>query len=74
LKYWLNIDFPSRYVMLHKESCIFCRPHEQKNKGVNEIRLNGGWYEFKSMEAAETYYEMHYTSFRWNKCKRCSPK
>jgi len=71
LKFWLNIDYPSKYVMLHMESCILCKPYNQKNKGVNKLGPNGGWYEFESVEAARSLYEKYYATFRWNECKRC---
>ena len=74
LKYWLNIDYPSKYVMFHRESCILCKPYQQKNKGVNELLSNGGWYDFTSMEDARAFYEKHYSSFKWNACKRCCTK
>ena len=71
LKYWLNIDFPSKTVTLHKDSCMLCKPYEQKNKGVNKLLPNGGWYDFKTIEAAKALYEKYYDSFRWHECKRC---
>ena len=71
MKYWLNIDFPSKTVMLHRETCILCKPYEQKNKGVNKLSLNGGWYEFESVEAAKAVHEKYYEFFRWYECKRC---
>jgi hypothetical protein len=74
MKFWLNIDFPSKSVILHRESCIVCKPYSQKNKGVNKLMPNGGWYEFESIEAANALYEKYYSSFRWNECKRCFKK
>jgi len=74
LKYWLNIDYPSKYAMLHLESCVHCKPYNQKNKGVNKLLPNGGWYEFDSVEAAKALYGKYYASFHWHECKRCCSK
>jgi hypothetical protein len=71
MNFWLNIDFPSKTVMLHRESCIVCKPYSQKSKGVNKLLPNGGWYEFESIEAAKALYDKYYASFSWNECKRC---
>ena len=75
LKYWLNLDTPSKYATLHLESCKSCKPYQQKNKGINEIvRGWGGWFEFDSFEMAKMFYEKHYPSFIWHLCMLCCPK
>jgi len=73
--FWLNIDRPTGVWKIHKESCRFCVPQETKNKGLNELKKDGGWIQKESIESAYTYFNKdHNHNEYWQPCKECRPE
>jgi hypothetical protein len=73
--FWLNINRPTGAWKLHKESCRFCNPRETRNKGLNELKQNGGWIQVESYESATVYFDKkHNHNEYWQPCKECRPK
>ena len=60
LKYWLNVDIPTKS-FLHSEGCRFevgkkATPH----KGIGELKRDGGWLSFSSILEAKKFFEQKY--------------
>ncbi len=72
--YWLNIDRSTKIAKLHRELCIWCRPHDQRVKGVNEMKNSGGWYSFESPGEAERFCQELDLDLLWSPCRFCNPK
>ncbi|MFH2110849.1 MAG: hypothetical protein ABIJ47_06250 [Candidatus Bathyarchaeota archaeon] len=71
--FWLNADTPTRIWKLHREGCLFCRPHESRAKGLGAMRGSGGWFSFKTLEEAHVFYESQSERYIWQPCKICKP-
>ena len=55
-KYWVNVDKPTKKCTIHAEGCQFERgKYETPLKGIGELRKDGGWLSFSSLEEAEGY-------------------
>ncbi len=55
-KYWVNVDKPTKKCTIHVEGCRFERgKYEMRLKGIGELRRDGGWLSFSSLEEAEGY-------------------
>jgi hypothetical protein len=71
MKYWLNIDKPTRFAKLHRDTCRFCKPYAQNFKGINEVNDHGGWFEFNSPEEAYAFFRDNFPQTLWQPCKKC---
>jgi hypothetical protein len=72
--YWVNVDMGTKVAKLHRETCIWCRPRDQRVKGVNEMTGSGGWFRFESAGEAERFCQELDLSLLWSPCKFCNPK
>jgi len=72
--YWVNVDMGTRVVKLHKEACIWCRPRDQRVKGVNEMTGSGGWYSFESPGEAERFCRGLDLGLLWSPCRFYNPE
>jgi hypothetical protein len=72
--YWLNVDRSTKVAKLHRETCIWCRPHAQSSKGVNEMTNSGGWYGFESPVEAKRYCRDLDLDLLWSPCRFCIPE
>ena len=73
--FWLNNDRPTGVWKLHKQSCRFCKPKETTNKGLNQMKTGGGWFETESYEAALALFNKnHDFNEYWQPCKECNPE
>jgi hypothetical protein len=72
---WINVDRSTGAWKLHKELCRYCNPKESKNKGLEELKKDGGWIQADSYKSA---YELFRTNHReneyWQPCKVCKPE
>jgi hypothetical protein len=60
LKYWLNIDTPTKS-FLHIEGCRFeVNKKTTPLKGIEELKKDGGWLSFSSISEAKKYFEQKY--------------
>lgn len=73
MSYWVNIDKPRKFYRLHLESCPFCTSSETPYKGVNEMKRDGGWFQFESKAEARKNYTENYSDLNWEPCKFCNP-
>lgn len=71
--FWLNVDFPTGLVKLHRSSCRHCTPGQGLYKKVNKIGKNGGWFSFSTPEDAKQYYDEKESEMIWQPCKVCNP-
>lgn len=72
--YWVNVDMSTRIAKLHRETCIWCKPHDQISKGVNEMSSSGGWFRFESPGEAERYCRELDPDLLWSPCRFCRPE
>jgi hypothetical protein len=72
--FWLNVDRSTGIAKLHRETCIWCMPHDQSSKGVNEMKNSGGWYSFESLGEAERFCRGLDLDLLWSPCRFCSPE
>lgn len=59
---WLHSYIPHRECVLHEDRCVYVQLFAKgsKNQGVNELKRDGGWFEFKSHEAAKRHYRTQF--------------
>jgi len=73
--FWLNVDRPTGVWKIHKDSCRFCRPQETRNKGLNELKQDGGWIQVETCEIAQAIFNKdHNHKEYWQPCKECKPE
>lgn len=73
--FWVNVNKTTGVWKLHKESCRFCNPHETSLKGINQMKKDGGWFEFKSYQSAyEVFQTDHIHLEYWQPCRNCNPE
>lgn len=54
---WVNVDRPTAKEMLHAEHCRYVRDkHETELKGIGELKRDGGWLPFESLDEARKAY------------------
>lgn len=58
-KVWLNIDIPTKTNTIHFK----IKPPKAKFKGIEEIKRDGGWFEFDGEEEAIKYAKSNYPDF-----------
>lgn len=73
MSYWLNIDYPTNIVRLHREECRWCKPSETPLKGVGVMKQDGGWLSFNSYKEAHIEFKKNYSNMNWKPCKTCRP-
>jgi len=68
-------DRPTGVWKLHKKSCRFCKPKETTNKGLNQMKTGGGWFNTESYEGALALFNKdHGFNEYWQPCKECKPE
>ena len=73
--FWLNIDRPTGVWKLHKETCRFCKPRETLNKGLKQMKKDGGWFQAKTYsDALDHFNKEHGFKEYWQTCKECKPE
>lgn len=77
IKYWLNVDKPTKKCTLHTEGCTF----EKKKKGtlfkeIGDIKKHGGWMAFSTVESAQVYFKQEWNKqgFELSKVCKCLSK
>lgn len=54
--FWVNVDKPTKKCVIHKEGCKYEQNKvETLFKGINELKRDGGWFCFVSMEETQDY-------------------
>jgi len=72
--FWLNVDKSMGVWKLHRSTCRFCKPVESSTKGVNAMKLRGGWFNVTSLQRAKKMFEETHTHNEyWQPCKECKP-
>ena len=72
--FWVNVDLRWRIWKLHRGECRYCKPKESAWKGINDMKLYGGWFNFQELSEARDYYEKHGPEDIWQPCKKCQPE
>ena len=56
MTFWVNVDKPTKSCVVHREGCRYEQDKsETPLKGINELKRDGGWLFFASLEEAEDY-------------------
>jgi len=72
LRYWLNIDKPTKKCVLHIEGCTYEVEKEATPlKGIEEIKKHGGWLSFSSRQEALAYFKHKWASVGYELSERC---
>jgi len=71
--FWLNIDLPTQTATLHKGDCIHADPKPTEFKGINEMKRDGGWFNFDSVGAAMRFFKTKRLSGEVHSCLFCKP-
>jgi len=62
-KFWINIDIPTKKFTLH-HSCYYTeKMTETPNKGVGNLKKDGGWLQMNSLKEAENLFIDCYSHF-----------
>ncbi|CAM4284125.1 hypothetical protein FHS16_002239 [Paenibacillus endophyticus] len=73
---WMNIDKPTRKIVIHQENCTYV-PHTEtipaREKDVGRMGRDGGWFKFKSGTDAllELEHAFIYNDFTRKYCYTC---
>ncbi len=69
---WMNVDKPTKRCTLHLSQCRFVKGKKETTyKGDGEIKRDGGWLSFQSLEGAVEHYESRYSNYDLINCS-CS--
>lgn len=57
---WVNVDIPCKTCTIHLETCRYVcwfvkGDTKPQFKGIEELKRDGGWFSFHSMEQAEDF-------------------
>ena len=56
MTFWVNVDKPTKRCVVHREGCRYEQDKSETSlKGINELKCDGGWFCFASLEVAEDY-------------------
>ena len=72
--FWLNVDKINNIWKLHRESCRHAKPQDTEFKGKEEMKRNGGWFKFSSIQEAYEFFKRNNEDAVWQPCKVCNPE
>ncbi len=73
IEYWVNIDIKEEIYRLHKSTCRHVKKYPSETKGIQELKIRGGWLRFKTKPMANAFYQRDHNTLRWKPCKVCNP-
>ncbi|GGG18720.1 hypothetical protein GCM10010916_39380 [Paenibacillus abyssi] len=67
----MNIDRPNQKCTVHESSsCKYAaKRSETLFKGINELKRDGGWLDFRDLASAKAYHKQNFEHYEW--CKHC---
>jgi hypothetical protein len=71
--FWLEVDASTQTATLHRGECIHIAPKESDRKGINEMRMDGGWFSFESVGEAMRFFKVKKLNGEINYCLLCKP-
>jgi hypothetical protein len=71
--FWLDVDLKAGTTTLHREDCLHIKPEATEAKGLNEMRADGGWFNFPSVGEAMRFYKVQRLSGEVQACLYCKP-
>ena len=71
--FWLDVDLASHTTTLHTDECVHIEPKPNERKGVNEMRVDGGWFSFDTIGEAMRLYKVKKLSGEVASCLLCRP-
>lgn len=72
-KVWVNVDKPTKTCTIHAdEGCTYVKDRQETPfKGVGELKRDGGWISFNSVDEARNWCQSKYTRYEIKSCKLC---
>ena len=71
--FWLDVDNPTQTATLHTGECIHITPKTTDKKGVNQMKIDGGWFSFNTVGEAMRHYKVNKLSCELTTCLYCKP-
>ena len=71
--FWLDVDLATQTTTLHRGKCIHIEPLATDRKGINEMRIDGGWFSFDTIGEAMRFYKVNKLSGEVASCLLCKP-
>ena len=71
--FWLDVNLVAQTSTLHTDDCIHIKSLATERKGVNEMRVDGGWFSFDSIGEAVRFYKVKRLSGEVSSCLVCRP-
>jgi hypothetical protein len=71
--FWLDVDLAAQTTILHTGDCVHIEPKTTERKGVNEMRVDGGWFSFETIGEAMRFYKVMKLSSEVASCLLCRP-
>lgn len=71
--FWLDVELNAGTATLHRKDCIHIKPMATEQKGVNEMRVSGGWFSFPSVGEAMRFHKTQRLSGEVTACFLCRP-
>lgn len=72
MRYWLNVDKPTKKCTMHVEGCIFeLEKRETPLKGIGRIKRDGGWFSFSSLQEIKNYFDEEWASRGYELSEKC---
>jgi len=71
--FWLDVDKPTKTATVHRDECVHAVPGGGEQKGVNEMRRDGGWFSFDSVGEAMRFHKEQQLTGRVIMCSHCEP-
>ncbi|MCD6514125.1 MAG: hypothetical protein J7L07_04300 [Candidatus Odinarchaeota archaeon] len=71
MTYWVNVDFLTATCTIHREHCPFIIREETLGKGIGRYKHDGGWFEFGTLEEAESFCRKEKRCHKIRYCERC---
>jgi hypothetical protein len=71
--FWVNVDKPTGTCTIHKEGCGYVLKNESPLKGIGELKDDGGWVSFPSIDEAKNYCQKEWEAKGYivRRCRRC---
>jgi len=70
--YWLNIDKTTKKCVIHINGCSYERKKEETLwKGISELKRDGGWLSFTSMDEAERHFRNEWSKQGYELSRDC---
>ena len=71
--FWLDVDLAMHTATLHTGKCIHIDPMDTDRKGLNEMKIDGGWFNFESVGEVMRFFKVKKMNGEVAACLLCKP-